>query len=329
MEVAFMTEQQKEYLKFQRELKIKQQEQIIKQYEDLLWVIVFGLGGICFTTHIHELLGGHKTQNRRILSKMEELDLIDTVRLGNNTLIKAKAPIIRYFTGKTRVATVSRKTVLRSAMFCAIYLRVYKGLKDIRERLNSTNFHHFTPEANLNLIEAFYKRYREEGNDITGLETQLKILEERRAFEKVKKDRGQKLEFKTVNAEKYFENRIDDVYTLSCKNVYLRYRGIRTVSGTKRRVIEACIINLSIHQPKELAELIKDTYITLSEIFKNGEFFYIKVYTLDYEYTDKEKRSITKYLELYKLITDDYMTDFECYKVRQKLFSNKSISQLL
>lgn len=329
MEVLIMTEQQKEYMKFQRKLKIKQQEQLIKQYEDLLWVIVFGLGGICFTTHIHELLGGHKTQNRRILSKMEELDLIDTVRLGNNTLIKTKAPVIRYFTGKTKVATVSRKSVLRSALFCEMYLRIYRGLKEIREKLKSSNFHHFTPEANLNLMQAFYNRYNDEGYDITGLETQIKILKERRAFEKVKKDRGQKLEFKTVNAEKYFENRTDDIYTLSCKNVYLRYRGTRTVEDKKYRAIEACIINLSIHQPKELAELIRDTYTTLSEIFNNVAFFHIKVYTLDYEYTDKEKNSIAKYLEQSKLINNNFMTEFECYKVRQKLFSNKSISQLL
>lgn len=317
----------------------------VKLYEDLLWIIVYAFGGVCFSVHLSEILK-HKnyTETHNILNRLEKNNLIDVIHLSNNNIIKVKAFVLNYFLGKQRTVQVNTMTIQRAAILGEYYcylLKYYEKNSDIKGILNMSNLKYFDPDVSIKLLSKIMKHYEDNNWDISIIDEELVNLNDRRDYNilsaKEKRERKFAMTNYRSNSSLHTNLKLEDLYTLSCNNIFIRK--MTRNKDQKNVTTYVSILNVnSYYEPKQIARLFLTAFSTLNYIFnpsteeekdynKSYSKFKITLYSLDREFSEEKVRKIVKYFEQAQ-VGVAFTYNFINFNAKSKLFANRLLSNL-
>ena len=258
----------------------------VMNYNDLLWFLCYGVGGVCFVKYISLIFGYTDNQCQSIFEELESIGFIEYIYYKGFKIVKVKSATYDYMEltedeiaiGKRLFKRVNDKeeNILRSAMICKFYLRfvkVHKISKIIKKVKNKSNLYFLNKNASKNLLLT-HKEYAKE-NLKNEIDKHIKVIDTRFnrqslghqnlinkdiskgqvSYTSKKKNLYDELEEKgiiTLSEKRGWE----DFYSLSLKSIYLWGRTIlRQNNISYTRISFVMIINDNFKMKKVLTNM--------------------------------------------------------------------------
>ena len=296
-------------------------EELLKQNNKILFIIIYGCGGVIFLRHFYELTG---KQDKKLLQRMIDAKLFKTNRLGKSQIVIAKYAVYQYFGLDNKTIKLTSKRMLHSALVAEMLVHTYgSDLNRIERVLRAGNLLYFSPRNSLYFLNRIYNFMElKKSCSLAVLEGSIKEHEKKvNFFEGSRKGKKEKLEKSKFNSE--------DLFTLRSKGIYMRYADYK---GDTLRIYVAYLV--SGKGVNKIAEAINKSEKALEEILDGINIrIYFDIYSLNEKSTlieSKVKESLLKIKS--NALKEDYYNDvitFHWYNSRKTLFSGIDIDKWL
>ena len=255
------------------------QEELIKRYQSVFYIALFGCGGVIYRKHLLALLG---RKNATILKRLEENSLIKQRKIGQSSIIILKHAVFRYFGLEGKAVRLSANKLLHSALFGEMLLETYSAedIRKMEQMLKRSNFACYTPRNNyyiLNRIYSFLEK-RSEG-DLDALRWAVEQMAKKiRFMEESHIGRREQLPKASVET--------DDLMTLQQNGIYIR--DVDYIDGILHLYMALFITNKTAEQ---IVSAITRTETAIADIFGDTKLYcHFDMYSLGEKAERKENR---------------------------------------
>lgn len=180
----------------------------------LFSIILYGCGGVIFQSHFFKVIGRH---NARLLSDLQECNLICIKKIGKNNIILLKHYVFSYFGLPNKCVRLNGNRLLHSAALCEMLLRMHGcGNIDAMEiTVRCSNFGYFAPERTVQILDVVYNYFSSNytASELSALAWAIARHKEKLNFIKgSEKGRTDKLPAPCVPYTDFYTLRNSDVY---------------------------------------------------------------------------------------------------------------------
>lgn len=229
------------------------QLETLKQYENLFWIIIFGFGGIITKVHLEKVT---KQKNIKIFLN---ISLLRQIKIGRNAVYIATKPVFNYFGLINKTVSYKSSKMLKSALLGEIYLKYEDiDIERLKKQINYGNMRYYSVNVHRNLMNRIYNFLKETKHyaDLWGLKMQLELLEKRQ-FAISNRRKGK-------NGSENVNKRFEDLYTLSCKDIYIQ--DLSYDYEDKKIYFNICILDTNNMTNRKIADYIELSIKALEEI---------------------------------------------------------------
>ena len=290
------------------EIKLMVQNKLFKDYNEILYILVFGCGGIMFLKHFNSLT---EKKDVKLIQKLIDNDIIKMKQIGRNKIIVARHITYCFFGLKHKSPRLTSKHLLHTALLCEMLLRKYsKNTDKIVKILKQSNFQYYSVSNSLNFINRVYCFMNTKNADTSTLKIYLDELTEKTIYiENSTKGRKDKLEKSNIQTT--------DILSLRNNDIFFHY------ADYSENTLQIHIVmflhhnrtNKVIDNIRKIIELVNNMMYGLN--FK----IFIDIHSLN----DKSEYLQTKVKNNYP----DENIMFHYYNVKNQLFSGIDISKWL
>lgn len=312
----------------------------IQQYEDVFYVILYGLAGGIHMQQLNRWLNNNQTHYNRVFRSMvniwADLDLVYKIKISRNYIIYPRNAVYRYF-GLYYNHLPTSNRLKQTSLLMEKYLvdeQCYQYPPDwLRKRIQKTNTINFLPngQAHLNVIHNYMRALKPYHWDLTGLEYEAKAMEEH-----IKHSFSQ-THCKSVNKHIISKN---NMYRYACKYIYLTGAKIEPYDNTINFKIYVDILYTTYIENDLLIRRIIDAYDFFSELLYDlkDKKHQVKVVItiLSHQKEDRvfEKKILSKLKQTseFCLMDDEYFESiirFHFFNSESKLFSGFPVKDII
>lgn len=296
----------------------------IPKYQDFLQCVLY-CGGCVFHSQMSRLLFNNQSDCKRatqLANNLIEARIFNKQTIGKNNLYTLTAFALHYFDVKYPRTLNASRLKMSSLVFESFLQRGYYAKDDppkaMLERLNKSGVVYYAtlglPQLRqmLHLKDAFIER----GFGTDGIDYQIQRIKKRVDFAMSDAKHKQRLDLPKE----------PDLYTISCKNIYLSGVTVKPDAyGKERPVALLDIYYIGEWQPYMMSDNIIEAKRLIEDTLQNGALALITVHSHGKENPRYERTVKNHLLKHPEFLTPDNVNDtlsFRWYNTRMSVFSN-------
>ena len=190
------------------------QKRLLADNEKIIYIIIWGCGGVMFLKHFYSMLGKTDT---KLIERLIDNGIIKVKQIGRNKVIIARHIAYCYFELSTKSPRLTSKHLLHSALLCEMLIHTYfDNTEKMVKILQQGNFCYYAVENSLNFLNRVYCFMNGKSADTSTLKLYLDELAEKTEFLK-SSTKGRKDTLKKNACQ------TTDLLIMRNNNIYIKY----------------------------------------------------------------------------------------------------------
>lgn len=322
------------------EIRHTMQDFYINMYEDIFFVVIFGLSGFISQQQFCRLTNDNKAKAAHSINKLlndwKRYYIISIQKIGRCNILIINEPVYKHFHLCYQNARSANK-LKRTTLLMEKYLRegkyYNKSFSSLKERILKTNALWYLPvgQSSYNILNNYEKALMPFHWDTRGIENEKAIM---------KKYIQNSAKFQKAEESEKQISTVKNLYNLNCQGIFLTGAKIKKRENNKVEFVLYCdILNTYNYYSNILVDRILSARLTLYSIFDddNKEHIFNPIITIysheqhDQLFIDDVYRQL-KRTNVFLFCSDQELKDqirFVYFNSATKLFNGVKLHQLI